>query len=71
MKQANMGLIVEPIIAGLNIGGGVAGVGFPIGAAARLAYNSLLAPRFIPNVPSVPQMRELFRSWRPRRNIHS
>ncbi|MEO8428021.1 MAG: hypothetical protein ABI651_13000, partial [Verrucomicrobiota bacterium] len=61
MRQANLGLIVEPIIAGLNIGGGLAGVGFPIGAAARLGYNALLAPRFIPDVPSVRQMRELFR----------
>lgn len=60
VKQANLSLIVEPIIAGLNIGGGVAGVGFPIGAAARLAYNSLVIPRLIPDVPSVKQMRELF-----------
>ena len=52
--------IVEPIIAGLNIGGGVAGVGFPMGAAARLAYNSLVMPRLISDVPSVKEMRELF-----------
>src|SRR5205814_6676418 len=60
MRQANAGLIVEPIIAGLNIGGGVAGLGFPVGAAVRLAYNAVVAPRFIPNVPNVEQMRELF-----------
>src|SRR5213594_1937743 len=60
VKQANAALIAEPIIAGLNVGGGLAGVGFPIGAAARLAYNSLIAPRFIADVPSVKQMRELF-----------
>ena len=60
VKQANAALIVEPIIAGLNIGGGLAGVGFPVGAAARLAYNTLIAPRFIAEVPSVKQMRELF-----------
>src|SRR5436189_2314476 len=60
VKQANAALIVEPIIAGLNVGGGLAGVGFPIGAAARLAYNAFLAPRLIADVPSVKQMRELF-----------
>src|SRR3989441_6572243 len=60
VKQANAALIAEPIIAGLNVGGGLAGVGFPVGAAARLAYNSLVAPRFIADVPSVKQMRELF-----------
>jgi hypothetical protein len=60
IRQANAALIAEPIIAGLNIGGGLAGVGFPIGAAARLGYNVLLAPRFIADVPSVKQMRELF-----------
>jgi hypothetical protein len=60
VKQANLSLIAEPIIAGLNIGGGLAGVGFPIGAAARLAYNTFVIPRLNPDVPSVKQMRELF-----------
>ena len=60
VRQANMALVVEPIIAGLNIGGGIAGVGFPLGAAARLAYNSLVMPRLIADVPSVKEMRELF-----------
>jgi hypothetical protein len=61
MKQANLALVVEPIIAGLNIGGGVAGISFPLGAAARLGYNALLVPRLIPDVPSARQMRELLR----------
>jgi hypothetical protein len=60
VKQANMAFVVEPIIAGLNIGGGLSGVGFPIGAAARLAYNTLVMPRFIADVPSVKEMRGLF-----------
>jgi hypothetical protein len=61
MKQANLALVVEPIIAGLNVGGGLAGVSFPLGAAARLGYNALLVPRLIPDVPSARQMRELLR----------
>src|SRR5262249_48680424 len=38
----------------------LADVHFPIGAAARLGYNALVTPWFIPPVPTVKQMRELF-----------
>src|SRR5262249_46742880 len=50
---------MEPIIAGLNIGGGVAGWGFPAGESARLLYN-LITFRLISQVPTPKQMRELF-----------
>jgi hypothetical protein len=59
MKQANLALIAEPIIAALNIGGGLAGWGFPAGEAARLPYN-LITWKLIASVPSAKQMRELF-----------
>ncbi|MGO9203690.1 MAG: hypothetical protein ACLQM8_24485 [Limisphaerales bacterium] len=59
MKQANLALVAEPIIAGLNIGGGIAGLGFPAGDAARLPYN-LITWKLISPVPSAKQMRELF-----------
>ncbi len=59
MRQANLNLVAEPIIAGLNIGGGLAGVAFPLGAAARLAYDAAVVPWLIPDVPSVKQMRHL------------
>jgi hypothetical protein len=61
IKKSNLDLIAEPIFAGLNIGGGLAGVGFPIGAAARLGYDVAVVPWLIPDVPSVKEMRELFR----------
>ena len=61
LKKSRLDLIAEPIFAGLNIGGGLAAVGFPIGEAARLGYNAAVVPWFIPDVPSVRQMRELFR----------
>jgi hypothetical protein len=59
MTQANVALVAEPIIAGLNVGGGLAGLGFPAGEAVRLAYN-LVTWRLISDVPSTRQMRELF-----------
>ncbi len=59
MKQANLALVAEPIIAALNIGGGIAGLGFPAGEAARLPYN-LITWKLIASVPSAKQMRELF-----------
>ena len=59
MKQANLALVAEPIIAALNIGGGIAGLGFPAGDAARLPYN-LITWKLTSSVPSVKQMRELF-----------
>jgi len=61
LKQSRLDLIAEPIFAGLNIGGGLAAVGFPIGEAARLGYNVTIVPWLIPAVPSVKEMRELFR----------
>ena len=60
IRKSSLDLIAESIIGGLNVGGGVAGVTFPIGSAARLGYDVLVAPWFIPEVPSVKQMRELF-----------
>ncbi len=59
MKQANVALVAEPIIAGLNIGGGLALLGFPSGDAARLLYN-VITWRLISDVPTAKQMRELF-----------
>jgi len=59
MTQANVALVAEPIIAGLNIGGGIAGLGFPAGESARLLYN-LITWRLISQVPTTKQMRELF-----------
>jgi len=59
MQQANLALVAEPIIAGMNIGGGLAGLGFPAGEAARLLYN-LISFRLISQVPTPKQMRELF-----------
>ncbi|MGA2864839.1 MAG: hypothetical protein ABSF95_10165 [Verrucomicrobiota bacterium] len=59
MKQANLALIAEPIIAALNVGGGLAGLCFPAGESARLLYN-LITWKLISNVPTVKQMRELF-----------
>ncbi len=61
VRKSNLDLIAEPIIAGLNIGGGLAGVGFPLGAAARLGYDVTVMRWLIPDVPNVKEMRELFR----------
>ncbi len=60
LKRANLDMFVQPVVAGLNIGGGVSGVGFPIGAAVQLGYNVVAGPRFLPKVPSPQEMRELF-----------
>jgi len=59
MTQANVALVAEPIIAGLNIGGGIAGLGFPAGEAGRLLYN-LITWELISQVPTTKEMRELF-----------
>ena len=59
-KKSGYDLITEPIFAGLNIGGGLAALGFPIGEAARLGYNSTVARWLIPAVPNVKEMRGLF-----------
>lgn len=58
-KRANLALVAEPLIAALNIGGGLAGLGFPAGEAGRLLYN-VLAWQLIADVPRLRQMRELF-----------
>ena len=39
LKKAQRDRVAEPVFAALNIGGGVAGVGTPLGEAARLGYN--------------------------------
>ena len=59
MTQANLALVAEPIIAAMNIGGGLAGLGFPAGESARLLYN-LITWKLINAVPTAKQMRELF-----------
>jgi hypothetical protein len=59
VKKSGLDLIAEPIIAALNVGGGFAGAGFPYGEAVRLAYN-LITPKYIADVPTVKEMRELF-----------
>ncbi len=59
VKRADLALVAEPIIAGLNIGGGVAGLGFPAGEAVRLAYNTITLP-LLSAVPTVKQLREMF-----------
>jgi hypothetical protein len=58
MKRANLALVAEPIIAGLNIAPAWP-VWVPLGEAARIGYN-LATFRLISNVPSQRQMRELF-----------
>ncbi|MDB6030458.1 MAG: hypothetical protein JWM16_796, partial [Verrucomicrobiales bacterium] len=60
IRKANLDLIAETVFAGLNIGGGLALVPFPLGEAARLGYNTAVTPWFIPDVPTVKEMRELF-----------
>lgn len=60
LKRANLDMIFSPLFAGLNIGGGVSGVGFPLGAGAQLGYNMIVGPRYIPKVPTAEEMRELF-----------
>jgi SpoU rRNA methylase family enzyme len=59
LRQSSYDLVAEPIFLGLNVGGGLAGVPFAIGAAARLGYNTLIVPQLIPPVPSVKQLRDL------------
>lgn len=59
VKKSKLDLVAEPVIAALNIGGGLAGAGFPYGEAVRLAYN-LITPKYIADVPTVKEMRELF-----------
>ncbi|HEY0456049.1 MAG TPA: hypothetical protein VGE41_06710, partial [Verrucomicrobiae bacterium] len=60
VRKSNLDLIAEPIFAGLNIGAGLVLFPFPLGEAARLGYNSAVAPWFIPQIPNVKEMRELF-----------
>ena len=59
LQKANLDRIVEPIIAALNVAGGATAAGFPIGDAARLAYN-LASQKYISPVPSASELRELF-----------
>jgi len=59
-KKNTVDLYVEPAIAAANIGGGLAGAGFPFGEALRLAYNLTVAPRFLADVPNVDELRDLF-----------
>ncbi|MFN0067754.1 MAG: hypothetical protein ACKVYV_08980, partial [Limisphaerales bacterium] len=60
-RKSTWDLVAEPIFAGLAVGGGLAGVGFPLGDAARFAYNLLVAPNFIPHLPTTDELRGLLR----------
>jgi len=61
LKKSRLDLFAEPVFAGLSVGGGLSGVGFPIGEAARLAYNLAVGPRFVTKVPSIEELREMMR----------
>ncbi len=60
LRKAKIDRFAEPVFAGLNIGGGVAGVGTPLGESARLGYNLLIGRKYTPDVPSVEELRDLF-----------
>lgn len=60
-RKSTWDLVAEPVFAGLSIGGGLSGVGFPLGDAARFAYNLLVAPNFIPHLPTTDELRDLLR----------
>ena len=68
-QEMKIDLFVEPVVAGLNIGGGV-GFGRSRGEVARLAYN-LITPKFIADVPKVKELRELSPCLPRRKNIRS
>ncbi|MFM1944295.1 MAG: hypothetical protein RI897_3277 [Verrucomicrobiota bacterium] len=59
-KKNTIDLYVEPAIAAANIGGGIAGAGFPFGEALRLAYNLTVTPQLMADVPTVEELRNLF-----------
>ncbi len=59
LRKSKLDLFAEPIILGLNIGGGYAGVAAPLGDGARLAYNLVVAPAFVQRVPNTRQYPEL------------
>jgi hypothetical protein len=59
VKKVNYDVIAETIVAALQISGGLYGLGFPAGDAARLAY-ALVMPKLLADVPSVKQLRQLF-----------
>jgi hypothetical protein len=69
LKKANLDLIAEPLILGLNLGGS-GWAGCSAGDIGRLFYN-LITPRFIADVPSVKQLRELFLILAAKRVIRS
>ncbi|MBN9691225.1 MAG: hypothetical protein J0M24_13390 [Verrucomicrobia bacterium] len=60
LQRANLDMIFFPIFTALNIGGGLSGVGFPLGTGAQLGYNVITGPHYIPKVPTAQEMRELF-----------
>ncbi len=60
MKKAKVDRFAEPVFAGLNIGGGLAGVGAPLGESARLGYNLLLGRKYVPDVPNINEFRDLY-----------
>ncbi len=59
LKKSTMDLIAEPLILGLNLGGGVSGLGVPAGDVGRLFYN-LISTRWIADVPTARELRDLF-----------
>ena len=60
LKKSYFDVFAEAAFAGLNVGGGATGIGFPIGAAARLGYNAVITPALLPKLPSPKQMKDLF-----------
>lgn len=60
-RKSNLDRFAEPIFAGLNIGGGIAGATTPLGEVARLAYNVIVTRSLTPSVPSSKELEDLFR----------
>jgi hypothetical protein len=68
-RKSNYDRFAEPLFAGLNVGGGIAGAGAPLGEAARLAYNVLVTGALTPDVPSNRELEDLLR-FVAARSIH-
>jgi hypothetical protein len=58
-KKSTIDLYAEPAFAAANVGGGLAGAGFPFGEALRLAYNLTVSRRLLAGVPTVDELRRL------------
>lgn len=60
-KKSNLDQLANPVFTGLNVTGGLTGVGAPLGEIARLIYNLTVGPRFTPDVPTPRELEDLFR----------